>query len=278
MTSRTRTLAYRWLAVVVISATASSACHEEGDVRVASLTFEGNKAFSSSRLSDVIVTQPTGWLPWARPRFFNRAVFDADLARITAFYDDRGYPDARVTSTDVIFNEKRDAVRLRIHIDEAEPLIVERVAFTGLDQAPPEVTGALESVPLRAGMPRDRQLVAATRERVTFLLHDRGYPHARVESRGVRRDTAEARRRDHRRDAGRGRRRSATSPWSVSPSVHEILVRRTLAFEAGELYRESLLLRVSAGCGKLGIFEFAHVRNDPQAEVAVDGRPGCRWS
>ncbi len=182
MKGRTRTLAYGWLAVVALAAAASSACHEEGDVRVANLGFEGNQAFSSGRLSDVIVTRTSGRLPWARPRYFNRSVFEADLARIKSFYDDRGYPDARVTSTDVTFNEKRDAVRLRVHIDEGTPLLVERVAFTGLDQAPPEVSDALESMPLRPGMPRDRQLVAATRERVAFLLRDHGYPNARAES------------------------------------------------------------------------------------------------
>lgn len=268
MQSRPRGPVHLWLAAVVMATAASSACHEEGDVRVASLSFDGNRAFSSSQLDDVVVTHATGRLPWARPRYFSRATFDADLQRLAAFYEDRGYPDARVTSVDVDFNDKRDAVRLRVHLDEGTPVLVERVAFTGLENAPVEVTGALDTIPLKAGAPRDRHLVAASRERVTFLLRDRGFPHARVESQ---------------ESAGSQPKRVvitiAATPGAPAnfgdvsvvglSSVHDSLVRRTLAFAPGDLYRESRVLESQRRLGKLGIFEFAHVRNDPQAEVAT---------
>jgi outer membrane protein insertion porin family len=269
MKRRTRTFAFRWLAVVALAAAAGSACHEEGDVRVSSLSFEGNRTFSSGRLSDIVVTRASGWLPWARPRFFNRAVFDADLARIKSFYNDRGYPDARVTSTDVTFNEKRDAVRLRIHIDEGTPLIVERVAFTGFDGVPAEVTEALTSVPLRAGMTRDRQLVASTRERVTFLLRDRGYPDARVESRESPGSQPKRVVVTIAATPGEAATFGEVSVVGLS-SVHDTLVRRTLAFEPDEMYRESRVLESQRRLRKLGIFEFAHVRADPQAEAAAN--------
>jgi outer membrane protein insertion porin family len=271
MEHRNRTLAFAWLAVVAVAAAASSACHEEGDVRVANVSFEGNRAFKTGQLQQVIVTRATGWLPWARPSYFNRAVFDADLARVKAFYDDRGYPNARVTAADVAFNDARDAVRLRIQIDEGAPLIVERVAFTGLDQAPPEVTEALETLPLRAGAPRDRQFVAATRERVTFLLRDHGYPHARV----VTDEAAGS-------SPGQVVVTVAATPGEAATfgdvkvvglgSVHESLVRRTLAFEPAEVYRESLVLESQRRLRKLGIFEFAHVRTDPQTEAPANDR------
>ena len=53
-------------------------------------------------------------------------------------------------------------------------------------------------------------------------------------------------------------------------SVHESLVRRTLSFEADEAYRESLVLESQRRLRKLGIFEFAHVRSDPQAEATLE--------
>jgi outer membrane protein assembly complex protein YaeT len=265
MMRRPRTFICRWLAAVALAAAASSACHDEGDIRVESLKFEGNRAFKSSRLSEVVVTRATGRMPWARPRFFNRAVFEEDQDRLQAFYRDRGYPDARVTSVDVSFNDKRDAVDLRIHLDEGTPLIVERVAFTGLEQAPAELTEALESLPLRAGQPRDRRFVAATRERVTFLLHDHGYPHARVESH----ETAGSQPKTVVVTITAAMGEPATfgdvSVVGLS-SVKESVVRRTLAFEPGDMYRESEVMESQRRLAKLGIFEFAHVRNDPQAE------------
>ena len=178
MKGRTRTFAYGWLAVVALAAAASSACHEEGDVRVASLSFEGNKAFSGGRLSDVIVTRTSGRLPWARPRFFNRSVFEADLTRIKSFYDDRTAVGSPRDVDRRHVQREADAVRLRIHIDEGTPLIVERVAFTGLDQASPKVSDALESVPLRPGcratgssLPR-----RASASRFSFAIYGRERP------------------------------------------------------------------------------------------------------
>jgi hypothetical protein len=38
---------------------------------------------------------PSSWLPWGRKRYFDRAVFDADLGRIEAYYGDRGFPTPR---------------------------------------------------------------------------------------------------------------------------------------------------------------------------------------
>jgi outer membrane protein assembly complex protein YaeT len=272
MMRRRGTFVHRWLAAVALAAVVGSACHDEGDVRVESLKFDGNHAFKSSRLAEVVVTRATGRMPWARPRFFSRPVFEADLDRLKAFYSDRGYPDARVTSTDVNFNEKRDAVDLRIHLDEGAPLIVERVTFTGLDPAPPDLKDALDSVPLRAGLPRDRSFVAATRERVTFLLHDHGYPHARVgssEAAGSQPKTVVI---TFAATMGEAATFGDVSVVGLT-SVHESVVRRTLAFDPGDIYRESRVMESQRRLSKLGIFEFAHVRNDPQAEAAVTRVP-----
>jgi outer membrane protein insertion porin family len=268
MTYRTGGLARGWLVAVALMAVAGSACHEEGDVRVSSIGFDGNRVFSDKQLKGVVVTQATGWQPWARPRFFNRTVFDTDLQRLKAFYDDRGYPDLRVTSTDVKFNTKHDAVSLLIHLDEGTPLLVDRVAFTGLEAVPSDVTGALTNLPQKAGAPRDRQLVAATRERVTFLLRDHGYPHARVES--------------HEAPATQPKRvvvTIAATPGEPATfgdvsvvgltSVHETLVKRTLSFAPGDQYRESRVLQSQRRLSRLGIFQFAHVRADPAAEASA---------
>ena len=68
MTHRPGGLARGWLAAVVLTtAVAGSACHEEGDVRVSSLEFDGNHIFSSKQLKDVVVTRSTGRLPWLQP-------------------------------------------------------------------------------------------------------------------------------------------------------------------------------------------------------------------
>ena len=117
-------------------------------------------------------------------------------------------------------------------------------------------------------MPRDRQLVAATRERVAFLLRDHGYPNARAQS-------GESPGSQPKRvvvtiaaTPGQAATFGDVSVVGLS-SVHESLVRRTLSFEADETYRESRVIESQRRLRKLGIFEFAHVRSDPQAEATL---------
>jgi len=252
------------LAAMLLAAVATSACHDEGDVRVTSLKFAGNHAFGASQLERVMVTRASGWLPWSRPHFFNRAVFDEDLQRLQAFYDDRGYPDARVTSVDVSFNAARDAVRLLVNLDEGQPLIVDRIDFKGFEEVPEEVSALLEDLPQRAGQPRDRQAVSASRERATYILRDHGYAHARVVSS---------------EDPGTAPKRViltlTATPGLLTHfgdiavvglnSVEEDVVRRGLSFKPGELYRISLVTESQRRLGRLGIFDFAHVTGEPQA-------------
>ena len=93
------------VACLVILACLLGACREEGAIKVTDLSFNGNKAVSTSDLKNVLATGESGWLPWSTKRYFDREEFDQDLKRIQAFYADRGYPRARVQGVDVQFND-----------------------------------------------------------------------------------------------------------------------------------------------------------------------------
>ena len=75
-------------------------------------------------------------LPTSPERYFNREQFEADLKRIVAFYRDRGFPEARVTDLDVQLNEDQTSVRVKVTIDEGQPVVAERIAYEGFDVLP----------------------------------------------------------------------------------------------------------------------------------------------
>src|SRR6476619_5837751 len=91
----------KWLLALGLTAFATGACHDTGNVKVDSLTFHGVQAFPESRLKDVLATHTSGWLPWSPRAYFDRKEFESDLKRLTEFYADRGYPPAKVTSVGV---------------------------------------------------------------------------------------------------------------------------------------------------------------------------------
>src|SRR5262249_6181062 len=106
---------------------------------------------------------------------------EADLKRIVAFYKDRGYPDAKVTSFDVKLNDKQDAAAITVNVEEGTPVVVDSIEYSGFDVVPARGMNALKNrVPLKTGAPLDRALAQASRETVLDAVKDHGYPYATV--------------------------------------------------------------------------------------------------
>ena len=121
----------------------AAACNEESGVRVSSMQFNGVKAVKPAQLKSVLATGASSKLPWGEKRYFNREQFEADLKRIVAFYHDRGYPDARITSFDVKLSPDQTSVALSLNISEGEPVVAERVDLEGFEPLPAERLEAL---------------------------------------------------------------------------------------------------------------------------------------
>jgi outer membrane protein insertion porin family len=149
---------------LVALAVAATACKDEGTIKVHKLTFNGVKAIDVSKLKNVLATSESSVLPWGKKNYFDRSRFDADLKRVQAFYADRGYPDARVTTFDVQLNKTQDAVDLAVTVSEGEPVKVTAIEFVGFETIPPAHLETLKKqVPLKIGQPRDRLLVGHSR-------------------------------------------------------------------------------------------------------------------
>src|SRR5687767_6024967 len=95
-----------------------AACREEGEIKIASLSFNGVQQIDKKALANALETKKGSRLPWGRKRYFDRRAFEADLKRIEAFYRDRGFPDARVRTFDVQLNNTQDEVKVSVEIVE----------------------------------------------------------------------------------------------------------------------------------------------------------------
>jgi len=230
------------LVLLVLLVVAVAACREVGDVKVVSLSFDGVRSFKEAQILRVLATRESGWFPWSTKRYFDRTEFESDLKRIVAFYSDRGFPEARLTGVDVTFNGAKDGVRLRIRLDEGQPVIVEDLRFEGFDVLPAEARALLNAMPLETGGRRDRDLVRATRDRASRLFRERGFPLAVVDA-GERPGTS-----DHavivtyRADPGPAMTFGEASVDGLE-QLKEKIVRRELAFAPGQPYDERLVSR-----------------------------------
>ena len=256
----------RALAFALIACVATiglTGCHEEGSVEVKEIAFDGVKAFPDSALKGVLATRQSGWLPWSPRHYFDRSEFDADLARIHAYYADHGYPNQRVSDVKVAMNPDLKSVRLRIVIDEGEPVIVDQVRYEGFGVLSDALRGRLDEGALQANAPRDRDRVRASRDLAVRLLRDNGYPLAYVDA-GERPNGS----RSHvvvtfRANTGREMRFGDTAIDGLQ-KVDASIVRRYFAFQPGDLYRESRVLATQRRLSSLQVFELAAVKPRPE--------------
>ena len=252
--------------VCLLALLGTAACKEGTGVRVTSMQFNGVKGVKPSQLKSVLATGAGSKLPWGEKRYFNREQFDADLKRIVAFYHDRGYPDARISSFDVKLSPDQSSVAIALDISEGEPVIAERVDLQGFETLPADHFQTLVArLPLKPGQPLDRALLQATREAALDELKDHGYPYATV--RLVE-------------EAGSGERRRTlkliAEPGAVAyhgpleiqgnSSVSDQIIRRQLTFRRGDLFRQSKLLESQRRLYSLEVFQFANVQPVREAE------------
>lgn len=238
---------------------AATACKEEKGIKVSSFTFHGAKAVTPAQLKSVLATNASSRIPWGQKHYFSRDQFDADLKRIVAFYKDRGYPDARITSFDAKLNAEQTSVKISVNIDEGQPVRVERVTFEGFDALPAQHRAALEAnLPLKTGQPLDRALFQATRESALDELRDHGYPYASVKMSEAAGSSARERVVSLVAEPGP---LSKFGPIEIigNTSVSENVIRRQLTYRPGRPYRQSALQESQRKLYGPELFEFANV-------------------
>jgi len=246
--------------VVLLTLAGVAGCKEEGGVKVTSMTFNGLQAVKPNQLKTVLATNASSKLPWGEKQYFARDQFEADLKRIVAFYHDRGYPDARVTSFDVKLSDDQKSVAITLNISEGQPLVAERIELEGFDVLPPQRKARLDrTLALKPGQPLDRALILASREAALDELKNHGYPYG-----VVRLDES----------AGTGERQRiltiSADPGQLAhhggleiqgnSSVSDRVIRRQLTFRQGDVFSQSKLLDSQRNLYGLEVFQFANVQ------------------
>jgi outer membrane protein assembly complex protein YaeT len=239
----------------------AAGCKEDqrGGVAVSDLSFHGIQAVSEGQIKSILATAESSALPWGAKRYFSRQQFEADLKRIEAFYADRGYPDARITSFDVRLSPDQSKVEIDLFIEEGAPVRAERIDIEGFEPLPDERERSLTTrLPLEAGAPLDRALLQASREAALEELRDHGYPYAAVRASETPGSSERLRIITLHAEPG------ATAHFGPieiagNTSVSDRIVRRQLWFRPGQLFEQSKLGESQRRLYALELFQFVNV-------------------
>jgi len=103
----------------------------EGEkVLIKAICFEGNKAYDSETLKDLMKTQEKGFFSWLTSSGdLDHEALDQDVSKIAAHYHNRGYIQAKVAEPELIYKGKW--IYVNIKIDEGPQFKVGKVDIEG---------------------------------------------------------------------------------------------------------------------------------------------------
>lgn len=139
----------------------------------------GNTLFSDKEIRTEFEAKiPAFWKFWSKDDQYSREKLSGDLEKIRSYYQDRGYIDANVESTQVSISPDKKHIYITANIIEGEQYTVEKI----------QVTGDLvieESTLRRLIMTQDNDIFSRKKmeqsvENITSVLSNIGYAFANV--------------------------------------------------------------------------------------------------
>jgi outer membrane protein insertion porin family len=150
----------------------------EGDVaKIRGINIVGAEDFTEKELLDELTLRTPGWLTWyTRHDRYAREKLAADLETLRSFYQNRGYLDFNIESTQVSITPDRKDIYITVNITEGERYTVSAVDVTGQTLVPKDELRKL--VQLKPGDVFSREKLAASTKAIGDRLGNDGYAFA----------------------------------------------------------------------------------------------------
>ena len=150
----------------------------EGEVaKIRGINVVGAEAFRERELLDLFVLRTPGWLTWyTKHDRYAREKLAADLESLRSHYQNRGYLDFAIDSTQVSITPDRRDIYITVNIAEGERYTVSDVQLSGQMLVPREELAQL--VQLKPGDVFSREKLSASTKAISDRLGNDGYAFA----------------------------------------------------------------------------------------------------
>lgn len=153
---------------------------EEGEpASVQAIRFIGNQDFNDETLRDEFEMGPGGWFSWFSDRDrYSSERLSADLDRLERFYQDRGYADFSLESTQVTISPDRQQIHITVNVDEGQKYNVGEIELAG--DLIFEASEIRELLAVEPGQTYNQQRIRDSVNALRGKLGERGYAFARI--------------------------------------------------------------------------------------------------
>ncbi|WP_420394060.1 outer membrane protein assembly factor BamA [Acuticoccus sp.] len=235
----------------------------EGErTEIARISFIGNRAFSDSRLRDVIRTKEAGLLGFLRATdTYDPERLQADQELLRRYYFNRGFADFRLLSATADYDRERNAFFVTFTLDEGTQYEfgTVRVDTTLADLDPDELSSRVKS---RPGRRYSAEKIERSLEDLTLEANRQGYPFAAVVPTGERNFEDGTIDVVYRVDQGT---QAFIERVEIvgNTTTRDYVIRREFDIAEGDAYNRILIDRAERRLRALGFFETVRISTSP---------------
>ena len=147
--------------------------------RIRQINIVGNEVFDDEKLLDTFNQSTPNWLSfYTKDDQYSKQELAADLETLRSYYQDRGYINFNVDSTQVSITPDKKDIYITININEGQQYKVREVRLSGEMVVPPEQL--FPNFQVNAGDVFSRKRVTDTVTRISDSLGNEGYAFANV--------------------------------------------------------------------------------------------------
>lgn len=153
---------------------------DEGEVaRIQEIHINGNTKFKEADLLDNLVLTTPGWFTWyTKNDQYSKQKLSADLETLKSFYQNQGYLEFNVESTQVSITPERGGIFITINITEGQRYYVSDVKLAGIFPVPEKELQSL--ITLKVGEVFSRERMTESTKKISDRLANEGYSFANV--------------------------------------------------------------------------------------------------
>ena len=229
-------------------------------VKIQDIDFEGNKKISGKILRNAMKdTKQKNPIRILKSSKFIKDKYKTDLEKVIAYYKEKGYRDARIISDSVAYNKDKNALYVKINIEEGNKYYFGNIKFLGntvySDQGLTSMLGIKKGEIYNGGL-LEKRIADKSKpdgDDITNLYQNNGYLFSNINSVEVKtaNDTIDFEIRITEGPIAYFNKITVTG----NDKTNDRVVYRELKTKPGEKYNKELLIRTIREIGQLGFFD-----------------------
>lgn len=236
--------------------------NEGGRTKISKINFDGNNTFANARLAGVIMTKKSSPLSFlTRKDIYNPDKVRADGELLREFYNNHGYPDFQLLSTDVDYDEENNSYSITFNISEGARYefgdITVDTTVDGID-----VDTLKREIDTKSGKLYDADKIQTTSESIAAAVSSQGYPFAQINPRGDRNFTNNTVSVNYEIDQGT---KAYIERIDITGNTRtrDYVIRREFELAEGDAYNREMIARAKRRLEALGYFSAVNVSTLP---------------